>query len=439
MESNQLAVASAAWLQHPEAGEPQWWDRLAAAGAPLRERLPDGRVRVTFLWRDPAGGPAASATVRVYADVNSVTDHHSPQPQSLSRLGDTDVWWWQAVLPADWRGSYAYIPVSAGQTPPAPNADVRESRLRHREWWLSIMGQAIADPLNPAAGYRSSWGAALSPLHLPDAPDQSAWAAWDQAGQGADPRRLAEIRWDSAMLGKARRVWIYHTGSVPAGQWAERPLAILLDGQHWAQRLPVFSALDEDTRRGRLPPAVYLLVDSIDGRNREEDLPCNADFWLALQAELLPQAALIAPFSDRADRTVVAGQSYGGLAAMFAGLQWPERFGCVLSQSGSFWWPHVELHERARAASARRLPGSKGRLTERLEAGEMPPGRLRVYQEVGSREEVMVDVNDSHRAALERAGHDVHYRVFEGGHDWLCWRGGLLQGLGCLWRPWVAP
>ncbi|ERE04397.1 enterochelin esterase [Pseudogulbenkiania ferrooxidans] len=439
MELNQVAVESAAWLQHPEAGEPQWWDRLASAGAPLRERLPDGRVCVTFLWRDPAGGPAASSIVRVYADVNSVTDHHSPQPQSLSRLGDTDVWWWQTELPADWRGSYAYIPAAAGHTPPVPGDDARESRLRHREWWLSIMALAISDPLNPAAGYRSSWGASLSPLHLPDAPDQSAWTAWDKTGQGADPRRLTEIRWDSAMLGKARRVWIYHTGAASVGQWAERPLAILLDGQHWAQRLPVFAALDEDTRRGRLPPAVYLLVDSIDGKHREEDLPCNAEFWLALQKELLPQAALIAPFSGRADCTVVAGQSYGGLAAMFAGLNWPDRFGCVLSQSGSFWWPSVELHEKARAASARRLPGSKGRLTEQLEAGETPPGRLRVFQEVGSREEVMVDVNDSHRAALEGAGHDVHYQIFEGGHDWLCWRGGLLQGLGCLWRPWVAP
>ncbi|OHX19570.1 enterochelin esterase [Chromobacterium sphagni] len=439
MKLNQTAVQSAAWLQHPEAGAPQWWDRLASAGAPLRERLPDGRVCVTFLWRDPAGGPANSSIQRVYADVNCVTDHHCPQPQSLSRLGDTDVWWWQTALPASWRGSYAYIPVAAGQEPPLPDADAGQSRLRHRQWWLGIMGQAVADPLNRAACYRSAWGAQLSALHLCDAPDQSAWLAWDESRQRADPRRLTEIRWDSALLGKARRVWVYHTGAVPREQWRDRPLAVLLDGQNWAERMPVFAALDEETRRGSLPPAVYLLVDSIDGDNREQDLTCNEVFWLALQRELLPQAALLAPFSDDAGRTVVAGQSYGGLAAMFAGLNWPQRFGCVLSQSGSFWWPYVELHEKARAAEGRRLPGSRGRLTERLEAGGLPAGSLKVFQEVGSREDVMVDVNDSQRAALERAGHRVRYQTYEGGHDWLCWRGGLLQGLGCLWRPWAAP
>ncbi|XNM47213.1 hypothetical protein ACLK15_03325 [Escherichia coli] len=32
---------------------------------------------------------------------------------------------------------------------------------------------------------------------------------------------------------------------------------------------------------------------------------------------------------------------------MYAGLHWPERFGCVLSQSGSYWWPHRAGSKRA--------------------------------------------------------------------------------------------
>ncbi|XPE55204.1 hypothetical protein ACNKHW_03225 [Shigella flexneri] len=28
------------------------------------------------------------------------------------------------------------------------------------------------------------------------------------------------------------------------------------------------------------------------------------------------------------------GRVFGGLSALYAGLHWPERFGCVLSQSG---------------------------------------------------------------------------------------------------------
>jgi enterochelin esterase family protein len=57
---------------------------------------------------------------------------------------------------------------------------------------------------------------------------------------------------------------------------------------------------------------VYVLIDAIDTTHRAHELPCNADFWLAVQQELLPLVKAIAPFSDRADRTVVAGQSFGG-------------------------------------------------------------------------------------------------------------------------------
>lgn len=104
--------------------------------------------------------------------------------------------------------------------------------------------------------------------------------------------------------------------------------------------MPVWSPLAALTREGRLPPAVYLLIDAIDNQRRGVELPCHRDFWLAVQEELLPLVHGYAPFSDRPDRTVAAGQSFGGLAAMFAALNWPQRFGCVLSQSGSYWWPH---------------------------------------------------------------------------------------------------
>lgn len=93
--------------------------------------------------------------------------------------------------------------------------------------------------------------------------------------------------------------------------------------------MPVWPALTSLTRRRQLPPAVYLLIDAIDTPHRSRELPCNADFWLAVQQELLPLVKTVAPFSDCAKRTVVAGQSFGGLSSLYAGLNWPERFGCV--------------------------------------------------------------------------------------------------------------
>ncbi|MCP6060540.1 alpha/beta hydrolase-fold protein, partial [Klebsiella pneumoniae] len=69
----------------------------------------------------------------------------------------------------------------------------------------------------------------------------------------------------------------------------ERPLAVLLDGQFWAESMPVWPALASLTHEGKLPPAVYVLIDVIDTAHRSRELPCNPDFWLAVQEELLPQ------------------------------------------------------------------------------------------------------------------------------------------------------
>jgi enterochelin esterase family protein len=92
------------------------------------------------------------------------------------------------------------------------------------------------------------------------------------------------MTWHSHRLNNQRRVWVYATGDDHS---AERPLAILLDGQFWAESMPVWPALAALTAQGLLPPAVYLLIDVIDN-HRSQELPCNSDFWLAVQQELLP-------------------------------------------------------------------------------------------------------------------------------------------------------
>ncbi|KAB2421821.1 enterochelin esterase, partial [Enterobacter hormaechei] len=85
------------------------------------------------------------------------------------------------------------------------------------------------------------------------------------------------IEWHSARLKNRRRVWIFTTGD----ESPERPLAVLLDGQFWAESMPVWPALASLTLEGKLPPAVYVLIDVIDTAHRSRELPCNPDFWLA--------------------------------------------------------------------------------------------------------------------------------------------------------------
>ncbi|GJL46717.1 TPA: enterochelin esterase [Citrobacter farmeri] len=395
-----LTVGSEAWWQSKNG--PQW------------AREADGNYRVTFWWRDPQGSEFHSVIQRVWVYITGVTDHHQNVfPQTMQRIAGTDVWQWQTVLSANWRGSYCFIPSTRDDTFASLKADKTLDRTALREGWRQLLPQAIADPLNPRS-WKGGRGHAVSALEMPQAPVQPGWD---------DPQTPASspvvLHWNSARLGNTRRVWVFTTGDA---QPDERPLAVLLDGQFWAQSMPVWPALTSLTQRGQLPPAVYLLIDAIDTAHRGRELPCNADFWLAVQHELLPQVRSVAPFSDRPERTIVAGQSFGGLSSLFAGLHWPERFGCVLSQSGSYWWPH-------------RGGQQDGLIIEQLNDGTLSAQGLRIVLEAGVREPVIFRANQALYTQLQTTQQSVFWRQVDGGHDALCWRGGLMQGLIDLWKP----
>ncbi|SAG33104.1 esterase [Enterobacter hormaechei] len=390
-------------------GSEAWWQ---AKDGPERERHQEN-YRVTFWWRDPAGTQKTSTVKRVWLYVTGVTDHHqNARPQSLERIPDTDVWQWQGEFSPEWRGSYCFIPSdNENDFASAVFEGDQPDRMALREGWRKLLPHAVSDPLN-AQSWRGGRGHAVSALEMPEAPVQPGWNHPD-----TPYKKPVCIEWHSARLKNRRRVWVFTTGD----ESPERPLAVLLDGQFWAESMPVWPALASLTHEGKLPPAVYVLIDVIDTAHRSRELPCNPDFWLAVQDELLPQVKSMAPFSDRADHTMVAGQSFGGLSSLYAGLNWPQRFGCILSQSGSYWWPHRGAQQ-------------DGLLIEQLKAGDKTARGLRIVLEAGRNESLILRANQAILAELHTQ-QPVFWRQVDGGHDALCWRGGLTQGLMTLWQP----
>lgn len=390
-------------------GSEAWWQ---SKYGPEWQRHEEN-FRVTFWWRDPAGTQQTSTVKRVWLYVTGVTDHHqNARPQSLERIPDTDVWQWQGEFSPEWRGSYCFIPSdNENDFADAVFEGEQPDRMALREGWRKLLPHAISDPLN-AQSWRGGRGHAVSALEMPEAPVQPGWNHPD-----TPYKKPVCIEWHSARLKNRRCVWIFTTGD----ESPERPLAVLLDGQFWAESMPVWPALASLTAERNLPPAVYVLIDVINMEHRNRELPCNPDFWLAVQEELLPLVQQRAPFSDRADRTVVAGQSFGGLSSLYAALHWPQRFGCVLSQSGSYWWPH-------------RGGQQDGLLIEQLKTGEISPRGLRILLEAGRNEPLILRANQAILAELHTQ-QPVIWRQVDGGHDALCWRGGLTQGLMTLWQP----
>lgn len=415
-------------LSSQHAGSNGWWLDIARRGTPWIEPSGQGNWKVTFFWRDPQGSEYTSAYQRVWLNITGKTDHHQPNPpQSLQRLGGTDVWYWQTEMEAGWRGSYSFLPATENRPFAPPSDDPHASMMALRHWWRNRFVTSTHDILNSHRSWSGGRGHRVSGLHMPDAPPQAAWRDFDTFATGsgrcmpAPPTFLQKHPWHSARLGNSRTVWVYTTGEEDP---ASRPLAILLDGQFWSQQMPVWEPLHQMTEQGKLPEAVYLLIDVIDTEHRSRELTCNADFWLAVQEELLPQLRSWAPFRESPDTTVVAGQSFGGLSSLYACLHWPQTFGCALSQSGSFWWPQRGQSEE-----------NSGWLLRQIAQGIGQTSPLKIYMEAGVHERLIHKVNGELLTLLQPTPHQVHYRAVAGGHDALCWRGGLMDGLAMLWSP----
>ncbi|CNT56795.1 enterobactin/ferric enterobactin esterase [Salmonella enterica subsp. enterica serovar Bovismorbificans] len=60
---------------------------------------------------------------------------------------------------------------------------------------------------------------------------------------------------------------------------------------------------------------------------------------------------------------------------------------------------------------------------------------LRIVLEAGVREPIVFQANQALYAQLNTSQQSIFWRQVDGGHDALCWRGGLTQGLMLLWQP----
>lgn len=353
--------------------------------APLVEKVaPDGSRRlVTFLYR---GTPAVQG-------VRMAGGPYREGPKALSRLGKTHVWYRTEEMPPDAKFVYFY---TVTQSRPRRRADGRADEV--------VVTLPTNDPLNPN---QFNGGSVVWPVGVP-LPATSIEPAARLRG------KVSEHTVKSAVLGEKRSFSIYTPPST------DKPpcLLVALDGEDYTTLIPTPLILDDLIAAGRLPPTVGVFVNHQGQRFR--DLRCSSAFTQFLATELVPWVRSEFRATNRADRTVVAGASLGGLAAAFAGESNPHVFGKVLSQSGAYWY-HPEA-------------GQDGWLSTRFAAGERRP--VEFWMEVGAFESpAMVLNNRRFRDVLRAKRYPVRYREYNGGHDFLTWRESLAEGLVRLLKP----
>ncbi|QZY52123.1 enterochelin esterase domain-containing protein [Leucobacter tenebrionis] len=389
----------------------EFWGEIKTTGAPLLEDVADGACTYTFVHR---GGPG---TERVALFGNKIVDPKEIEHAFFSHVPGTDIWWYAIRLGSGWRGSYAIAAQGGPQSRVAPEVaqmiELRRPRAlaaaepEHRDriaMWFDLQHCAVADPF--ARESARPGGYLPSVASGPDAP-----ASVLSAGPPDAPRATAGPGRVVPVGDRARADLWWH---IPAGPAPETwDVLVLLDGERWVDSGHV---LDEWQAAGVLPPTVTLLVGSGDLERRVRDLTCSPELVADLVRVLNAHTGdgfdsggpLGAPLTADPARTRIAGQSLGGLTALYAQCAAPERFGVSVCQSGSFWWPNAVSGAHEAEWLTRAIADSGVRLGT-------------VTLEVGLQEWVLLEPTRRLREVLGRVCERFSYGEFDGGHDEACW------------------
>lgn len=408
-----LAAMHQRLLERPQLAsqlQAQLWQQVTST--PLLEADPtqEGKYLVTFLWR--------GAAQRVLLFVNRLTDEKNLADSYMRRLPGTDTWYLTYRMDGDWRASYCFLPAPAAAQAPW----LQGSQVRLRQ----ALDGGLPDPHNPVT-CTNRRGFVQSVVSLPLAPawplgqwpvfsDDAAGAGrFDGGGLGAgrgdadagslDAGRLDVVA-DLDTLG--RQIWVYTPALIDRAQsW---PVLLVLDGEVWLKRHHLHLALTQLMQAGLIAPAYIVFIDSGGTEQRWQELG-DSDFGGYLSGQLLNWLKAHYAISPKPADRVVIGQSLGALTVLRTLVAYPQLIGAGISQSASLWQDVLFNELNALDAMARPLAGS------------------RAWIEVGSQEWILAPLQPKAVCQLREAGMQVKDMVYNGGHDYACWRINLASAL----------
>jgi enterochelin esterase-like enzyme len=400
-----------------ESSTENFWKEIAAHGTPLLEQLNANYWLVTFLWR-------AQHDTRSVMVIGSFNVPGLTQNNLMHRIGHSDVWYLTLKLPKGARFTYRLVP----NNPPdseSTQATAQADSYNPRRWECPKTAKKF--------GCRSI-------VELPDAAPQP----WIVSKPGTPAGRIEKQTIKSAIQ-KLERGLIIYTPTGYKSDGPPNPLLVLFDGDDiLSDDFQGQTTLDNLIAARKIPPTVVVMVDNV-GDRRLVDLVANPEFADFMATELVPWVRAHYNVTRDPARTVVSGESAGGLAAAYMGLRHPEVFGNVFSQSGAFWWSP----EHSGGVCASKCPEDGGRRTDpdsedsRTEGNWIakqfvisPKLPVRFFLEAGTfevdRERTGTEILEATRTlrdVLLAKGYEVHFQQFVSGHEELSWRGTFADGL----------
>ena len=394
-EKNYPPALQNLWKEYVK--DPHALDRFLAdrkGKGPIIEEVKDdpGSVNVTYLYYGNENTEKAEVFGGTHSGVGGT---------SMQRFMRTPLFFATETVPKDARYRYGFALTETRFVGPNRTIEISEENT-------------ATDALNPEV-----YGG-LSVLALPAAPPQVYATASDIVPHG----KLVPTSFKSAKLNEDRRLTIYSPPGYDGAASAD--LLIVFDGGTYdgspAALVPTPTILDNLIAARKIGPTVAVFIPNMGQRGR--DLGGYVPFADFLALELIPWVRKNYKIKDGPGHVVLAGSSRGGLAASHCAFVHSDVVGNVLSQSGAYWVRNNDPHPMPWPLSE-----DSGDLVLSFRTSPRLP--IKFYMEVG-RFDSLLEINRELRDVLLLKGYPVTYREFDGGHDYLAWRGTLADGLVAL-------
>jgi enterochelin esterase-like enzyme len=338
-------------------------------------------ARCTFLYRGEAD------EVFLIHRIFGLPDH-----MPLRRLHGTDLWYVVLELPEGSRVEYQLEVARGGQR------------------------ERLNDPLNPRLARSPVGDSSVCYAHGHVIPE---WTAFDPE---ARPGSLVDMVVPSRALRRDTRVSVY----LPARfrRSARYPLLIVHDGGDYLGFADAKTVLDNLIHRLDVAELVAAFVYPGDRLAEYANSAAHARY---LTAELLPRLEAELPLVAKPPGRCLMGSSFGAVASLTAAYRYPEVYGSLLLQSGSFVFTDIGDNHGGGPAFEPVV-----RFMNRYRAS---PRRVadRLFVSCGIYEPLIIP-NRSMVPVFESAGMTVRYVEARDGHSWENWRDRLRAGL-----SWIFP
>ena len=271
----------------------------------------------------------------------------------------------------------------------------------------------VVDPLNPVLAHDPFGANSVCQGYRYERP------VWTKPDDSVREGQIEQVQLHSKAFGERRTVDVY----LPARFRTNRkyPILIAHDGADYLRFAALKTVLDNLTDRLEIPQLIVALTQSPD---RLKEYAANERHSAFIGEDLLPALARRYPLDDAAHSRGIMGASFGGVAALHAAWSYPDLFGCLLLQSGSFAFSDFGNHQRGPVFDPVARFMNRFREEERQASDK-------IYMSCGIYESLIYE-NRSLVPRLQSQGSTVRFEEVRDAHNWENWRDRMRNGLAWL-------